>query len=127
MNISDAEWIVMQAVWRLGRVGAAEVIEDVIPQTDWSHRTVRTLLNRLVDKGALQASMEGNRNLYRTLVSESLCVREESRTFVKKVFGGDAGALLAHFVDHESITSEQIDELKSLLEKKQQQEREDAS
>jgi BlaI family transcriptional regulator, penicillinase repressor len=126
MNISDAEWIVMQAVWRLGRVGAAEVIEDVLPQTDWSHRTVRTLLNRLVDKGALEASMEGNRNLYRTLVSESLCVREESRTFVKKVFGGDAGALLAHFVDHESITPEQLDELKSLLEKKQQ-EREDAS
>lgn len=119
MNISDAEWTVMQAVWKLGRVGAAEVIEEVLPKTDWSHRTVRTLLNRLTDKGALEARMEGNRNLYRARISEKKCVREESRTFVDKVFGGDAGAMLAHFVEHEPISPEQLDELKAMLDKKQ--------
>jgi BlaI family transcriptional regulator, penicillinase repressor len=120
MKIADTEWLVMRVVWQMGPVGAADVIAAVLPQTGWSHRTVRTLLNRLVKKGALRAEMVDGRNIYRAKVAQSQCVRQESRSFLNRVFEGDAGRMLVHFVQNEKITPEQIKELKALLNAKQQ-------
>lgn len=118
MKISDAEWLVMRVVWGCGSAGAAEVIESLIPQTGWSHRTVRTLLNRLVKKGVLAAQMEGERNIYRPKIEQSQCVRRESHSFLNKVFDGDAGEMLLHFIEHEEISLDQIKQLKTLLNAK---------
>ncbi|MHC4398689.1 MAG: BlaI/MecI/CopY family transcriptional regulator [Planctomycetota bacterium] len=121
MKISDAEWRVMRVVWQGRVVTAAAVIEQLVPETGWSHRTVRTLLGRLVDKGALAAEREGNRYFYRPMVDQAQCVREETQSFVDKVFEGDAGELLVHFVRHEEMSPQQIDELKRLLDEKQKE------
>jgi BlaI family transcriptional regulator, penicillinase repressor len=121
MRIAETEWLVMRVVWQMGPVGAAEVIADVLPQTGWSHRTARTLLNRLVKKGALRAEMVDGRNIYRAKVAQSQCVRQESRSFLNRVFDGDAGRMLVHFVQNEKITPEQIKQLKALLNAKQQE------
>ena len=116
--ISDAEWQVMQVVWRLGKATAAEVIAELAASTDWSHRTIRTLLGRLVEKKALAAAVDGSRYVYRPLVTRQKCVRAESRSFLNKVFGGDAAKLLVHFAQDARITPQQIDELKRLLDAK---------
>ncbi len=118
LHISDAEWRVMQVVWGRKAVTAAEVIAALAPVTRWRHRTVRTLLARLVEKGVLTAEAQGNRYLYRPLVSRGKCVRSESRSFLNRVFGGDAADLLVHFVRHADISPEQITELKRLLDEK---------
>jgi BlaI family penicillinase repressor len=118
MRIADTEWRVMRIVWQKGPVGAAEVIEAVLPETGWSHRTVRSLLNRLVKKGALRAELVEGRNIYAAKVSESQGVRQASRSFLKKVFDGDASRMLVHFVEHEKMTAEQIKELRALLDSK---------
>jgi BlaI family transcriptional regulator, penicillinase repressor len=116
-RISDAEWQVMQAVWERKAATAAEVIA-ALAGTSWRHRTIRTLLARLVDKGVLAAEPDGNRYLYRPLVSRSKCVRQEGQSFLKRVFGGDAAELLVHFVRGADISPEQIEELKRLLDEK---------
>ncbi len=118
VHISDAEWQVMQVVWERKTATAAEVIAALSGTSGWRHRTIRTLLSRLVDKGALAPEADGNRYLYRPLVSRSRCVHEVSRSFLKKVFGGDAGELMVHFVRGANISAEQIDELKRLLDEK---------
>jgi BlaI family transcriptional regulator, penicillinase repressor len=118
VHISDAEWQVMQVVWKRKATTAAGVIADLAATSDWRHRTIRTLLARLVDKGVLAAQADGNRYLYRPLVSRSKCVREESHSFLQRVFGGDAGDLLVHFVRGADIAPEQIEELKRLLDEK---------
>lgn len=117
-HISDAEWQVMQVVWEHGAATAADVIAALSNKTGWRHRTVRTLLSRLVDKGVLAAQADGNRYLYRSLVARSKCVREESRSFLKKVFGGDTAELLVHFVRGAELPPERIEELKRLLDEK---------
>jgi BlaI family penicillinase repressor len=117
-QISDAEWQVMHVVWVKGSVTAAEVIAALTPTTRWQHRTIRTLLARLVDKGALATETDGNRYLYRALIARSSCVRKESKSFLKKIFGGDAAELLVHFVRGEDIPPERIEELKRLLDGK---------
>ena len=117
-HISDAEWQVMQVVWERKTATAAEVIAALSETTSWRHRTIRTLLARLVDKGVLAAEADGNRYQYRPLVSRSKCVHEESHAFLNKVFGGDAAELLVHFVRGADISQEQIEELKRFLDEK---------
>jgi BlaI family transcriptional regulator, penicillinase repressor len=119
VKISEAEWLVMRVVWDSGSAGAAEVIDALVPRTGWSHRTVRTLLNRLVKKGVLASEMDCGRNIYRPMIGQSQCVRGESRSFLNKVFNGDAGEMLVHLIKHEDISPDQIKQLKALLNTKQ--------
>lgn len=123
MNISDAEWEVMQIVWQRRSATAAEVIEALVPRTGWNHRTVRTLLARLVDKGVLSVKQEGHRYRYRPQVSRSKCIREAGQTFLKKVFGGDPAELLVHFVRNTNISEQEIARLKELLDQKERGEK----
>jgi BlaI family penicillinase repressor len=118
IHISDAEWQVMQVIWEHRSATAAEVIALLSPQTGWRHRTVRTLLARLVEKGALSTRAEGNRYVYTPLVSRARCIRQESRSFLNKVFGGDVAELLVHFMRDTNIPAEEIDKLKRLLDEK---------
>lgn len=117
--ISDAEWDVMDVVWQhAGPIGAAEVIDAVAAGRGWNPRTVKTLLARLVKKGALATAADGNRYLYRPRIARDACVRKESKSFLARVFGGDAGAMLCRFVDEAELTPEQIKTLRKALDRK---------
>ena len=119
MQISDAEWDVMEPVWAAGACTAAEVIRHLRATHDWNHSTIRTLLARLVEKGALAYDVDGSRYIYRAAVSRQHCVRQEGRSFLAKAFGGDVAALLAHFVEEASLDRDQVAELRQLLARKQ--------
>lgn len=118
VQISDAEWDVMEPIWQAGACTAADVIRRLRATHDWNHSTIRTLLARLVEKGALAYAVDGARYIYRAAVSRERCVRQEGRTFLDKVFGGDVGALVAHFVADASLGPDQIDQLRQLLAQK---------
>jgi len=120
VSISDSEWHVMQIIWERRRATAAEVIARLAPHKGWSHRTVRTLLSRLVDKGVLAAEPDGHRFVYRPLLSKSRCVREAGRSFLQKVFSGDPTELLVHFVRDAELPPEEIERLKRMLDEKLQ-------
>jgi BlaI family transcriptional regulator, penicillinase repressor len=114
-RISDAEWDVMEVVWELGSVTPAEVIGRVAEPRGWNHRTVRTLLSRLVEKRALRREGAGARSVYRAAVSRRRCVRDEGQSFLNKVFGGDAASLLIHFAEEAKIDPEDLERLKTFL------------
>ena len=106
--ISDAEWDVMQVLWESSPLTANEVVDKVARRRGWNPRTVKTLLNRLVKKGALGFEQEGNRYRYFPLASRDACVRSESRSFLARVFGGAVGPMLAHFVSEAPLSPEEI-------------------
>ena len=118
VQISDSEWDVMEPIWQAGVCTAADVIRHLRPTHDWNHSTIRTLLARLVEKGALAYDVDGARYIYRAAVSRERCVRQEGRSFLDKVFGGDVGALLAHFVADAALGPAQIEQLHQLLAQK---------
>src|SRR5438874_12383354 len=115
LQISNSEWAVMEPIWAAGACTAAEVIKRLRATHDWNHSTVRTLLARLVEKGALAYDVDGSRYIYRAAVSREQCVRQEGRSFLEKAFGGDVAALLAHFVAEASLDRKQIQQLRQLL------------
>ncbi len=118
LQISDAEWDVMEPIWASGACTAAEVIKALRESHDWNPSTIRTLLARLVEKGALDYDVDGSKYIYRAAVSRNQCVRVEGRSFLAKAFGGDVTALLAHFVSDSALSPEQIEELRQLLDTK---------
>ena len=118
INISDAEWTVMDSVWKHGSATAADVIADLAQPRGWSHRTIRTLLARLVEKGALNAAEQGHRYVYTPAVTRQRSVRSEGRTFLEKVFGGDVSSLLLHFAKESRMPAEKIEQLKRMLEER---------
>ena len=96
-RISDAEWEVMRIVWARGAATAQEVVSQLADR-DWSPRTVKTMLNRLLNKGALTHEAKGKAYTYRPAVRMQDCVRVESQSFLDRVFGGATAPLLVHFV-----------------------------
>ena len=117
-NISDGEWEVMRVVWDQHPITAVEVAELVEPRTGWTERTVKTLLSRLVQKGALRFKSEGKRYQYRPAVSRSAMIRAESRSFLDRVFDGQASPFLAQIVRQSKLSPDEIAQLKKLLDEK---------
>src|SRR5687768_4378918 len=121
-NISEAEWEVMRVFWEKGdksHLTSQQVIDALSPRKDWSPRTIKTLLNRLVNKSALGYEEEGKRYRYCPKLSQEQCVRSESRSFVDRVFGGQAAPMLNYFVTHAKLSADEIAELKKILSKKE--------
>jgi BlaI family penicillinase repressor len=119
-EISDAEWQVMEVLWGKRAVTANEVIEALGEETKWKPNTVRTLLARLVKKGALTYSESGKRYIYAPRFPREQHVSRASDSFLGRIFGGAAQNLLVHFVRSGKLTEKDIKELKRLLERKKE-------
>jgi BlaI family penicillinase repressor len=115
-RISETEWEVMKIVWSQGPCSAGEIIA-VLQQSDpsWHPRTAKAFLNRLVKKQVLGFSKEGRAYLYRPLVRREECVDAASESFLERVFGGSLKPMLAHFVQRDKLTPDEIRELRRLL------------
>ena len=118
-RISEAEWEVMNVLWESSPLGATEVADELCKRMDWHPKTVKTLLGRLVKKGALRYRQEGNRYLYRPTLPRQRYVAAESRSFVERVFGGQATPALVHFVETMDLSGDDLDELRAILDRKQ--------
>jgi BlaI family penicillinase repressor len=115
--ISDAESLVMDVLWR-GRPGmpAEEVIAALVSEQRWQEATIKTLLNRLLKKGALSASKDGRRYLYSAVLKRDQWVSSESTSMLERLFGGRVAPLVAHFGKHRKLSPADIAELKKLVE-----------
>jgi BlaI family penicillinase repressor len=115
-NISESEWAVMEVLWESAPRTASEVAKVLRGQTGWAENTVRTLLTRLVEKGALQISEGGAAKLYAPAVKREDCVEAESESFLGRIFQGAAKPLLIHFARNAHLTPEEVRELKKILD-----------
>lgn len=117
-RISDAEWEVMKVIWSISPLTANEVIEALEGSTDWKPKTIRTLINRLVKKMALGVNQEGRLNLYYPLVAEEECLRAETQSFLKRLYGGAMKPFIVDFLREGKLSPEDIEELKNILDQK---------
>ncbi len=117
-QISDTEWQIMKIIWANSPITANQVIEELEGTTNWKPKTVKTLLSRLVKKKALSFNKEGREYFYYSLVSEKECIRAENKSFLKKVYGGAFNVMLSNLLEEEKLSTDEIKELKDILEKK---------
>ena len=114
-RITEAEYAVMEALWERPRQTATEVCDAVCAARGWSLATVKTLLARLVQKGAIASTPDGRRYLYTPLIARDDYVGGESRRLVDRLFGGRAASLVAHLAESEALTEADLAEIEALL------------
>jgi BlaI family transcriptional regulator, penicillinase repressor len=119
-QISDAEWEVMKALWDKGPMRSGELVRVVSVENSWHARTIKTLLMRLVRKGAVSTSLEGKRHVYRARVAREACLKKESRSFISRVFDGAFTPALVHMIRQAKLSQQEIDQLKQVLEEEGQ-------
>ena len=117
-RIADSEWRVMQVLWEHGPQTANDVVHKLSGAVNWKPRTIKTLISRLVKKGAVKVTDEGYRYTYSAAVDESTCIRSETKSFVQRVFQGTKTPALAAFLEDADLSAEEIDELQDILDKK---------
>src|SRR5439155_12456262 len=88
-KISDAEWVVMRALWQNGPLTTNQVVNALDAATHWKPKTIHTLLSRLARKGALEFERKGREYLFRPLVTAEECEHAATRSFLGRFFGGE--------------------------------------
>ena len=104
MKLSDAEWTVMNATWDHAPVSGRDVLEAVQKETDWAYTTVKSLLARLVDKGALRMRKRANTSYFEPLITRDQARRSALRSLLEKAFDGAVGSLVQHMITAERLS-----------------------
>ena len=117
-SLSKAEWEIMKTFWDHGKQAARDVFAALPEGHGWAIKTVKTLLSRLVAKGALEYEQIGNSYLYRPVFTREQLTREEMKGFVDRVLDGSLSPVLMHFAEETDLSDEEIAEIRKVLDKK---------
>jgi BlaI family penicillinase repressor len=115
IEISNAELSVMQVLWQRQPLSANDVVAALGNDKDWHEKTVKTLLNRLVSKGALGFDKDGRAYLYYPLIAEQDYKLEQSRSFIERIFAGRVAPLVAGFASQNKLNADDVQQLKQLI------------
>lgn len=115
MSISAAESVVMEALWKQSPLTAEDIVALVAHDQEWTEATVRTLINRLLNKKAIAATKDGRKYLYRPVMKRADWVHEESQGLLDRLFDGKLAPLVTHFSQRKKLSRDDIRELKRLI------------
>jgi predicted transcriptional regulator len=114
-DISPAELEVLKILWQHAPQTANQVVEALADASQWHEKTVKTLLNRLVNKGAVSFEKDGRAYLYAPVLQQQDYQHKESQSFITRVFAGRIAPLVAGFAASKTLQATDIDELKQLI------------
>ena len=114
-RISEAEWEVMKVLWQTSPRTANEIVDELTGKTHWKRETIRTLINRLVQKKAIAFEKKGRQYHYFPRVTEAEGIKAEAESFVRRIGGGSIEPMLAAFVEEKQLSAEKIAKLKCIL------------
>lgn len=117
-KISDAEWIIMRVLWDQSPLTTTNIIETLSTETDWSPKTIHSLISRLVKKDALGVDKSCGQHKFYPLVEKEECVKEETVSFIKKIYEGSFYNMVVNFINDDKISKKEIEELKKILDEK---------
>jgi BlaI family penicillinase repressor len=116
VSISEAESAVMEVIWHTNPIATDDVISGLAHLKKWQEATVKTLLNRLLKKGAISAEKDGRRYLYSPILRRELWLAAESKGFLDRLFDGRVAPLVSHFSRQRKLSKKDIADLKRLIQ-----------
>lgn len=116
-QISDAEFEVMKIVWKYAPISTNEITEKLLQTTNWSPKTIQTLIKRLVTKGALTYEKQSRVFIYTPLVKKSEYISQKSNSFLDRYYNGEITAMLSAYIENDRLSETEINTLRSLLSK----------
>jgi predicted transcriptional regulator len=116
LRITAAESQVMEALWSNGPMSADEIVAEVGAAQAWGEATIKTLVNRLLKKKAIESVREDGRHRYRPLLARADYVQAESQGLLDRLFGGQLTPLVSHFAEQRRLKPDDLARLKRLIE-----------
>lgn len=117
-QISEAEFEVMKIVWKYAPISTNEITEKLLQTTNWSPKTIQTLIKRLVTKGALTYEKQSRVFVYTPLVKEREYIGQESSSFLNRYYDGDITAMVSSYIENDKLSESELDTLRTLLSQK---------
>lgn len=114
-QISEAEFEVMKVIWKYAPISTNELTEKLTQTTDWSPKTIQTMLKRLVTKKALTYEKQSRVFVYTPLVPETEYIRQESNSFLNKYYNGNIVSMLTSYLEDDKLSKTELDTLRHLL------------
>ena len=114
-RISEAEMQLLQLLWAESPLGASEIAERVQSEKGWSITTVKTLLSRLVAKGAVTAQPNGRRYLYQPAIERDAVAADQARGLIDRLFGGRVSPLVAQLAEKNHLSDDDLAELEAIV------------
>ena len=114
-RISDAELDLMEVLWASAEPLTSAEVAERLEERGWSLATIKTMLSRLIAKGAITHREDGRRFLYSPAIEREAYVGSESRRFVDRLFGGRLSPLVARLAEEDALDAKDIAEIEALL------------
>ena len=116
MKLTEAEWQIMKALWEGFPATTRQVSQRLPAQTNWAYTTIKTMLTRLTEKGAVEEVKHGNVGHYEPLLSRKKAQRSALGNLVDNAFDGAFGPLMHFLVEEQNLSPRQRSELINALE-----------
>lgn len=115
INLTEAEWNVMECLWEHHPKTGREIVDQLYVQMGWSRSTTLTLLKRLEEKGAVGSESTGTIKQFYPCITREWAALQETEDFLKRVYKGSLGMMVSAFTKKQSLTKTEIDELYAIL------------
>ena len=115
-DLSKAEWAIMNICWRKGESTARVIYEESLREKKREYQTVKTMLDRIAEKGYLHRRKLGPLSLFEPAISKAKARARAIDAFVAGVLDNTIAPLFSHFVKQEKISQEEIEELEKLIQ-----------
>ncbi|MFG6357055.1 MAG: BlaI/MecI/CopY family transcriptional regulator [Acetatifactor sp.] len=116
-ELSTAEWHVMESLWAGSPKVGSRIVADLKESVGWSRSTTLTMLRRMSDKGLILCEEGEDMKMYRPMLERREAVQKETQSFLDRVYQGSLSMLVNHFVEKDSLSREEIDELRRILDR----------
>ena len=114
-QLGRVQLLIMQVLWDRGRATAREITDQINQAEPIAHSTVQTLLRGLEEKGAADHDTEGRTFTFFPLVAESDFKQSATQELLQRVFGGSVEGLLTHLLESESVSGDELAEIRRLI------------
>ena len=116
ISLTPTEWQLMECLWEKSPRTSREAVDDLIKRAGWSRSTTLTMLRRMSEKGLIDCNSEKEPFSYSPLVERQEAVKEETRSFLDRVYQGSISMMVSAMTKEQSLSKEEVDELRKILE-----------
>lgn len=116
INITEAEWKVMEFLWKKP-MSTMSSIRAALEPSGWNSSTIKTLVNRLIQKDAVATDGKVRNSKYYAIVTEEECKARETQNFLDRIYNGSVKMMVSNLVKDSRLSKNDAEELLKLIDK----------
>ena len=115
INLTEAEWTVMECLWARSPLSSREVTEQLEKSAGWNRSTTNTLLYRLEGKGAISTVTKGRSKFFSAVLRREDAALHETEGFLDRVYHGSLSMMVSSLTQKQALSKSEIDKLYAML------------